>query len=670
MSLESAYLFGHEEGSIREKIRVENWEKYPILVLKIEKINENFKFAGIDQKNPGSINLLPTSIEGKKDPYIPSLIGKIKLKFNEKDDDSKKKKHIQKFYEDLTKKIQKLYGSVEKMKNTEINSVSEFAEKIASVLREASSKKQISEEIKSWAELSATNNSEGINGFVLCVSVDGKLAEDLPQIDLYLTNASRKKSSEHAGKKVEGTGRCAWCKEEKSLSPRMDYWKSGTVDNPFSAPYGRKEDTYKVLPICFNCHDRLKAGMKILSAKYTSKLGGGIQVLFAPRIMYEKVKHDLHNEIEELWKQLEKEILMQVQVGASQLSRRGEKVISLRGIATKVDDLADMLENECLTFDVTWMKKEQSAEIILQRAYDIVPTWLLKLAEITDRVNNNARNTKWSWYAGICEQKYSLVGKHFWSLFPPPDKGRKQYIKTKPLKTTNLPWNVAAEVLEKRVRPFHEYLPDFFAGVDTYWCTVEEKERGRAFEKGFEKSKIYQWLSLWHKFSFYIYLLRKEASNMESVGANTPVETNLSSQDESEQYARKVINAAIQEADNAKVYKTKTEKGAFLAGIALGMLAIYQDKDGKTMRVLDYPGDYRLGETAYKEFMLRFGDKLRDYLYVKDFKESKGSILHGLLGASTERTEDGFDGLTPEMVGFALLSGILRASYYYYMPGN
>jgi len=40
MSLESAYLFGHEEGSIREKIRVENWEKYPILVLKIEKIND------------------------------------------------------------------------------------------------------------------------------------------------------------------------------------------------------------------------------------------------------------------------------------------------------------------------------------------------------------------------------------------------------------------------------------------------------------------------------------------------------------------------------------------------------------------------------------------------------------------------------------------------------
>lgn len=137
-----------------------------------------------------------------------------------------------------------------------------------------------------------------------------------------------------------------------------------------------------------------------------------------------------------------------------------------------------------------------------------------------------------------------------------------------------------------------------------------------------------------------------------------------------EKYPRKVISAAVREADEAKVYKTRTEKGVFLAGIALGILAIYQDEDDKTMRVLDYPGDYRLGETEYKEFMLRFGEKLKDYLYVKDFKVNKGDIILGILSASTERTIGGFENFTPQIIGFALLSGVLRANHYYYMPGD
>ncbi len=679
MSLESAYLLGDKIGDIREKLRVSGSEKYPILVLRVEKSNNGPKFTGVDLKTPGSIDLLPTSIEGKKDPYLPTLIAKMNLKFSKKDDKRKREEHIKKFHEGLSSKIKKLRSSIEKMRDAQNDSIMEFAETVICALKADSAENQIAEEIVRWAEESA-NDSQGVNGFVLTLSVDGKLAEKLIDVDAYLKSTYRVKSSEHAGKKVEGQGVCAWCERFKDLSPRMDYWKPGNIDNPFSAPFGRKEETFKVLPICFDCHDCLKAGMKIINGKYSSILGGNVHILFAPRTLHAVSKTELQNNVLEFWRQLKEEILKHVQIGASQLSRRGEKVISLRGIKTTVDDLADMLENECLTFDIMWLKKDNSAETVLERAYDVVPTWLLRLAEITDLTNNNARNDKWSRYASVCERKFSLEGKHFWYLFPPPAKGKTQYVKTKPLKTMNLPWVVAAEILEKRARPFHEYLPDFFAGVDAYWCNLEEKERKRVFSKdGFGKTEIGKWLFLWHKFSFNIYLLRKEIGGMERSESDSvnerkmpdmAAEVGMTASDETESYARKVIEAAVHEADAARVFRSKTEKGIFLTGLALGMLAKYQDLDGKTMRVLDFPGDYRLGEIAYREFMLRFGDKLRDYLYVKDFKESKGNIIQGLLNASTQRTEEGFNELTPEMVGFALLSGVLRANDYYFMPSE
>lgn len=688
MSLESAYLLGGEREDICEKLREKGWDKYPILILKIKNNNGSYEFAGVEEKSIGSLQMIiPTKIGGREDPYLPCLIAKVKLKFNKKDNDNKKSENIQKFCGEITKKLDKIKNSMKKMSLSQYNSIANFGKSVLGILKDQQVTQKKKEIIRSvvidrivkWAEKLANNDSKGVNAFILCVALDDAFAEELSEVDDYLSDEYQKRSKKHSGMDIEGEGRCAWCGEIKKLTPRMDYWKPGNIDNSFSAPFGRKEETYKVIPICSDCHARLIKGMKILNDKYSSALGGGVHILYAPRILYSygrKINENLKDDVQEFYIQLREEIMNRVQMGTSQLSRIGEKVISLRGAATTVEDLADMLERESLTFDVTWLKRDQSAETVLTRAYDVVPTWLLKLAEITDRANNTSQNSRWSTFAASSGVKFVLEGKHFWSLFPQPDKGKEQrQKKTKTLKTLNLPWVVASEVLEKRIRCFYEYLPDFFAGVDAHWCNVNESERIRIFKTGSEKTKIFQWVSLWHKFSYYVYLLRKEAGIMENsdiagIDKSGSVGTTAISNNETIDYPRKIIDAAIQEADEAKIYKTKTEKGAFLAGIALGMLAIYQNEDRKSMRVLDYPGDYRLEETAYKQFMLRFGDKLRDYLYVKDFRETKGSIVQGLLGASIERTGGGFENLTPEAVGFAVLSGILRAGHYYYMPGD
>lgn len=657
MSLESAYLLGRKQA-IRDLIRVDTKDR-PILVIQIEREGGTCTFKGVKPYESGEVEVLPTPIEGPLVPYLPSLLAKDRLRLGNLKDENKRKERIEKFRRAAEKKLGKLVRSARALmegNNADQEEARHFGKRIVEALDGA--KEEIASQIVEWAK----KRSE-VDGLVLACSVDGVLPLEIAKIDAYLEAEYGKRSGEHSGTKVDGKGTCAWCRQAGDVSARMDYWKPGNVDNPYAVPFGRKEDSYKVIPVCLGCHSRIKNGMDQLNQRYSVRPGGGVQVLYAPRLLSSEGKRDIAEDIQTFqifWDEIRK----QVEFGVQQASMRGTRVVSLRGSSTTVSDLAEELEGACLTFDVSWIRSENSADLILARAQDVVPTWLLKLAEITDWVNR--KSGTWSALACLCKTEFALDGRHFWFLFKQPSKQKaaaSKRPKTESIKTLNLPWEVAAEVLERRVRPFVEFLPDFFRGVEAYWRRLEEKERRDVFKNG-SNAKILEWISLWHRFSYYIYLIQKEMAMSTTEEERSAPDSNADGKSSAMEEDSPSLDA-VREADAARVFQTQAEKGVFLTGIALGMLAIYQAEDGKTMRVLDYPGDYRLDEKGYQDFLRRFWLKLKEYLYVEDFRTKKGQIIQAIMSAATERTGEGFQSLRPESVGFALLSGVLRANHYY-----
>jgi len=172
------------------------------------------------------------------------------------------------------------------------------------------------------------------------------------------------------GSKVisKGNGICSLCRKEGEVWGFASPFSVYTLDKKGFAPYFRREESWKRLPICEGCAISLAAGKEFLDT-YISYPFYGYRYYVIPRFIFRDV---------------EKEVIEDIK------SYKGKEY--KEGLLSEEGDISeDVREKEdILTLIFVFCKPKQKFFDIVKYVEDVSPSWLNKLYETFDKVNQKS----------------------------------------------------------------------------------------------------------------------------------------------------------------------------------------------------------------------------------------------------------------------------------------
>ncbi len=203
----------------------------------------------------------------------------------------------------------------------------------------------------------------------LTLKVGGKYLLEIPAFrDAFLQLVAAKEDSISAGDKV-----CSVCGERKAkVSGGAPAYKFYTIDKPGSITgHFIAENSWRNYPVCSECSLALDEGKRI-SEKYFRFSFYGLSYCLIPKLLLGAPSPVI---ISILTGQMDRDIKLNTPAGAK--------------LTTFEDDILDILaeEQDSMTMQFLFLKKEQSAERILLLIEDVLPSRLRTLFEAKAKVD-------------------------------------------------------------------------------------------------------------------------------------------------------------------------------------------------------------------------------------------------------------------------------------------
>lgn len=203
----------------------------------------------------------------------------------------------------------------------------------------------------------------------LSIKIDGKY---LGEFD-YVVNYLSKDDSNYYD------GICSVCGNLTKVSERSDAFQFDSFDKPGFITGGFKEP-WKCFPVCKECKHFLPLGKKFIE-KYSNYRFYKLKYYVIPKFLSQFGQHHA-DVLEYFWNSNKKEIKLK------------EKII--KKITNDEEEILGILseENDYLTLDILFLRKEQSAERILLHIEDVLPSRLKRIFEAKDYVEEKFSNEK------------------------------------------------------------------------------------------------------------------------------------------------------------------------------------------------------------------------------------------------------------------------------------
>jgi CRISPR-associated protein Csh1 len=198
---------------------------------------------------------------------------------------------------------------------------------------------------------------------LLILKIDGKY---IGEIDIFKEKLQEVEDSEF--QRSSAIHICSLCGKSTKVSGRAgsSVFAFSTIDKPGFIAGGFKEElAWKNYPICATCKKHLEAGKKFLEEKCNFK--------FCDRLSYQLVPKFLTGD-----RSVMEEVLDIIENGVHRVTLEGKQLAKL---TEDENDIMELLseENDFLSLDYLFIKKEQSAERILLLIQDVLPSRLRRI---------------------------------------------------------------------------------------------------------------------------------------------------------------------------------------------------------------------------------------------------------------------------------------------------